>query len=449
MPNCTQESPPDRLEFGHLGRRVIEGRFDGGNMTSDGGVMLLASLDQRLGLTDAAARSITDPREPSSITHSIRDMLRQRVYGLVQGWEDLNNHTELRRDIAFQSAVGREDELASAPTLCRLEKFGTRAVAAKLHEVLVDQFIASFKTAPEELVLDFDATDCPLYGKQEDRFFHGYYDSYCYLPLYVFCGEQMLAAYLRPSKIDGAKHAAAILKLLVTRLRRVWPAVRIIFRADSGFCRQKILNWCDRSQVQYVVGLARNNRLQAMVAEVEGDMQSAFAEAVAKKAPVKQRRFLELTYGARTWKRTRRCVARLEFGQLGNNPRFVVTNIKPAEHDAAQLYDVLYCQRGEAENRIKEAQLGLFATRTSCQYFNANQFRILLSALAYTLVERLRALALKDTPLANAQIHTLRNQLLKLAAVITRNTRRIRLYFASHWPSASIFQTALHALNSG
>lgn len=444
MPNCTQDSSSERLEFGHLGRRVIEGCFDGGNMTSDGGVMLLAKLDQRLGLTEAAARSIADPREASSITHSIRDMLRQRVYALVQGWEDLNNHAQLRHDIAYQSAVGREDDLASAPTLCRLEKLGDRLAAVKLHEVLVDQFIASFKSAPEELILDFDATDCPLYGKQEDRFFHGYYDSYCYLPLYVFCGEQMLVAYLRPSKIDGAKHAAAILKLLVRRLRQVWPTVRIIFRADSGFCRQKILNWCDRNGVQYAVGLARNSRLQAMVAEVEADMKAGFDET-----GMKQRRFLELTYGARTWKASRRCVARLEYGSQGNNPRFVVTNIEHTERDAPQLYDQLYCQRGEAENRIKEAQLGLFATRTSCQYFNANQFRILLSALAYTLVERLRALALKDTPLANAQIHTLRNQLLKLAAVITRNTRRIRLYFASHWPSASIFHSALHALNSG
>ena len=449
MPNCTEGLSTERLDFGHLGRRVIEGRFDGGNMTSDGGVMLVSAVDKRIGLIDAAARAIVDPREPSSIKHGIGDMLRQRVYGLVQGWEDLNNHTQLRSDVAYQTAVGRDTDLASAPTLCRLEKLGDRTAAIKLHEVLVSQFINSFKTVPTELVLDFDATDCPLYGKQEDRFFHGYYDSYCYLPLYVFCGEQMLAAYLRPSKIDGAKHAAAILKLLVTRLRQVWPKVKIIFRADSGFCRQKILNWCDRSQVQYVVGLARNSRLQAMVAEVEGQMQDAFAETVTQKAPVKQRRFLELTYGARTWKRSRRCVARLEFGELGNNPRFVVTNIAVTERDAAALYDRLYCQRGEAENRIKEAQLGLFATRTSCQHFNANQFRILLSALAYTLVERLRALALKDTPLAHAQIATLRDQLLKLAAVITRNTRRIRLYFASHWPSASIFQQAFQALNSG
>ena len=449
MPNCTVGIAAERLTFGRLGRRTIEGRFDGGNMTGDGGVMLVSAVDKRIGLIDAAARSMVDPRDPGAITHSIRDMLRQRVYGLVQGWEDLNNHAQLRTDVAYQTAVGRDDDLASAPTLCRLEKLGERAAAVKLHEVLVDQFIASFKAAPEELILDFDATDCPLYGKQEDRFFHGYYDSYCYLPLYVFCGERMLAAYLRPSKIDGAKHAAALLKLLVNRLRQVWPKVKIIFRADSGFCRQKILNWCDRQGVQYVVGLARNSRLQALVAEVEGHMQDAFAETLTKKVPVKQRRFLELDYGARTWKRTRRCVARLEFGEQGNNPRFVVTNIAAGERDAAALYDRLYCQRGEAENRIKEAQLGLFATRTSCHYFNANQLRILLSALAYTLVERLRALALKDTPLAHAQIATLRNPLLKLAALITRNTRRIRLYFASNWPSADIFQRAFAAINSG
>ena len=183
MPNCTERNDSTRLEFGRLGRRVIEGCFDGGNMTGDGGVMLLAKLDQRLGLLDAAAGAIADPRKPFAIKHSIRDMLRQRVYGLVQGWEDLNNHTQLRRDIAYQTAVGREDDLASAPTLCRLEKLGTRAAAVRLHEVLVEQFIARFKTPPEELILDFDATDCPLHGTQEDRFFHGYYDSYCYLPL--------------------------------------------------------------------------------------------------------------------------------------------------------------------------------------------------------------------------------------------------------------------------
>ena len=448
MPNCTEGNSLKRLEFGRLGRRVIEGRFDGGNMTSDGGVMLLAALDRRLGLLDAAARCIADPRDPGAITHSVRDMLRQRVYALVQGWEDLNDHAQLRADVAYQTAVGRNDALASAPTLCRLEKLGTRAAAVRLHELLIAQFIQSFQSAPEELVLDVDATDTPLYGGQQDRFFHGYYDSYCYLPLYVFCGEQLLVAYLRPSKIDGAKHAAALLKLLVTRLRQAWPRVQIIVRADSGFCRQRILKLVrsrpgGRAGVQYVVGLARNSRLHGLVADQEQRMEPLYAQS-----QLKQREFMELVYGARTWQSMRRCVARLEFGSQGANPRFVVTNIKPAERDASALYDQLYCQRGEAENRIKEAQLGLFATRTSCHYFAANQFRILLSALAYTLVERLRAIALSGTTLARAQVASLRTQLLKLAAVITRNTRRIRLYFASEWPSAAIFQHALDVLNS-
>jgi Transposase DDE domain group 1 len=236
--NCTEQTELDLgvVEFGRLGRRVVEGRFDGGGMTSDAGVMLLAAADRRLGLTDAAARCIADPRNPLLIRHAVREMLRQRVYGLALGWEDLNDHTALRRDVAMQTAVGVDREVASAPTLCRLESWAQRASAVRLHEVLIEQFIASFEHAPEELVLDFDATDAPLHGRQEQRFFHGYYDCYCYLPLYVFCGQQLLlCAYLRPSRIDAAKHAAAILKLLVRRLRQAWPQMRIVFRGDSGF----------------------------------------------------------------------------------------------------------------------------------------------------------------------------------------------------------------------
>jgi len=220
MPNCTEEIGTNKIEFGRLGRRVVEGCFDGGSMTSDAGVMLLAATDRKLGLMQAAAGCIADPRSPLLIKHGVADMLRQRVYGLALGWEDLNDHGALRQDVAMQTAVGVDREVASAPTLCRLEKWADRATARRLHELLVEQFIASFKTAPEELVLDFDATDNPLHGQQEGRFFHGYYDCYCYLPLYVFCGQQLLCAYLRPSRIDGAKHAGAILKLLVTRLRQ-------------------------------------------------------------------------------------------------------------------------------------------------------------------------------------------------------------------------------------
>ena len=234
-------------------------------MTSDGGVMRPGAVDRKLGLIEAAARCISDPRSPLLIKHGVRDMLRQRVYGLVLGWEDLNDHAALRQNVAMQTAVGVDREVASAPMLCRLEKWADRATAWRLHQVLVEQFIASLKTAPKELVLDFDATDNPLHGQQEGRFFHGYYDSYCYLPLYVFCGQQLLCAYLRPSRIDGAQHTAAILKLRVRRLRQTWPNVRIIFRGDSGFCRQRIVNYCERAGVHYTVGLARNARLEAQV----------------------------------------------------------------------------------------------------------------------------------------------------------------------------------------
>ena len=441
-PNCSGQRELDLgvVKFGRLGRRVVEGRFDGGSMTSDAGVMLLSATDRRLGLIQAAARCIADPRNPLLITHAVRDMLRQRVYGLALGWEDLNDHKALRRDLAMQTAVGVDREVASAPTLCRLESWADRATAVRLHEVLVEQFVASFEHAPEELVLDFDATDNPLHGHQEGRFFHGYYDCYCYLPLYVFCGQQLLCALLRPSRIDAAKHAAAILKLLVRRLRRAWPAVRIVFRGDSGFCRQRLMNWCERSDVHYVIGLARNARLEQQVQYA----QLMLAEEY-ERSGVKQRWVSEFGYAANSWAHERRVVTRLEWSSQGGNPRFVVTNM---EQPPEQLYDHIYCQRGEAENRIKEAQVGLFATRTSCHHFAANQLRVLLAALAYVLIERMRTLALQGTELATAQVDTLRIRLLKLAAVVTRNTRRVRLYFASNWPTAAIFAQAMRALGS-
>ena len=444
-PSCTEEVDVGKIEFGRLGRRVVEGRFDGGSMTSDAGVMLLGEVDRKLGLIDAAARCIADPRSALLIKHDVRSMLRQRVYGLALGWEDLNDHGALRQDVAMQTAVGVQLELASAPTLCRLEKWADRATAWRLHQVLVDQFIASFKTAPEELVLDFDATDNPLHGQQEGRFFHGCllakgYDSYCYLPLYVFCAQQLLCAYLRPSCIDGARHAAAILKLLVRRLRQEWPDVRIIFRGDSGFCRARIINWCERADVHYIVGLARNARLEAQVEYAQLAMQEQYAQT-----GLKQRLVGEFSYAAQSWPHERRVITRLEWGDQGCNPRFIVTNLDGC---AQALYDRLYCQRGEAENRIKEAQVGLFATRTSCHVMRSNQLRMLLAALGYVLIERLRVLALQGTALASAQVDTLRIKLLKLAAVITRNTRRIRLYLASHWPSADIFAHAMRQLRS-
>ena len=256
----------------------------------------------------------------------------------------------------------------------------------------------------------------------------------------MFCGQQLLCAYLRPSRIDGARHAAAILKLLVTRLRQKWPVVRIVFRADSGFCRQRILNYCERAGVHYIIGLARNPVLERITEFQELAMKDAYASS-----GLKQREVGEFAYAAQSWTTERRVITRLEYGAQGNNPRYVVTNLTG---DPKALYDQLYCQRGEAENRIKEAQVGLFATRTSCQRLQSNQLRMLLAALGYVLIERLRALALQGTALANAQVDTLRIKLLKVAAVVTRNTRRIRLYLASNWPSADIFAHAMSELRS-
>lgn len=439
-PNCTQNENSKTIEFSKLGRRSVQGSFDAGSMSSDAGVLLLAETDKKLGLMQAAAKCIQDPRNPLLITHSVQTMLRQRVYGLALGWEDLSDHDHLRSDIAMQTAVGVDQDAASAPTLCRLESWAQRASAVALHEVLIEQFIASFKSAPSELILDFDATDNPLHGQQEQRFFHGYYDSYCYLPLYVFCGQQLLCAYLRTSSRDGAHHAAAILKLLVKRLRQAWPQVRIVFRGDSGFCRQRILNYCERAGVDYIVGLARNSRLQSITSFLEHTMQDAYEQT-----QLKQREIGDFMYAAESWPHERRVITRLEHSELGNNPRYVVTNMSG---DAQTLYDDVYCGRGECENRIKEAQVGLFATRTSCHVFQSNQLRMLLAALGYVLVERLRALALVGTQLATAQIGTLRTKLLKLAALVTRNTRSIRIHLPSAWPSADIFVHALEQLRS-
>jgi hypothetical protein len=434
MPNCTDQ----KMLFGRLGRREIEANFAGGALSSDGGLMLVRQVDRRLGLSKAVAGALHDPRDPERITHDLRDLVAQRLYGLCCGYEDLNDHGQLRHDPLMQTAVGRADELASSPTLSRLETRATRADIVALNRVLVEQFIAAHTVAPAELVLDVDASDIPLHGAQEHGEFHAYYDHYCYLPLYVFCGKAMLACVLRRSRIDGAKHAAAVIKLLVGRLREAWPAVRLIVRGDSGFCRQRLIRWCERRNVGYVIGVARNARLHRLVAGWERLLEQRHAECGTK-----QRLIREFRYAAQTWDRERRIVTRLEFGAQGTNPRFVVTNLDlPAE----SLYDDLYCQRGEAENRIKETQLDLFGTRASCQKFLANWLRVLFSALAYTLMQRLRELALAGTELARASAATIRVKLLKIGAAVIRNTRRVRLLFASHHPLRDIFFTAAQAL---
>ena len=340
----------------------------------------------------------------------------------------------------LQTACGRDRRLASPSTVGRLERAADRSWAWAAHVTMVEAFIASFDTAPDELVLDFDATDDAVHGRQVGRFFHGYYDHYCFLPLYVFCAEQLLVSYLRPSNIDGAKHAWAILKLLVTWLRQAWPEVRIILRADSGFCRHRMLTWCERHGVGYIVGLAKNARLND-----QASMWMAWAEAAYHHGGEKQRLFVDLRYGAKTWGRRRRVIARLEHGPKGANPRYVVTNL---EGGGQRLYDDLYCQRGEMENRIKE-QLALFADRTSAHAWWANQFRLLLSSLAYTLVEAIRRLALEGTAMARAQVATIRLKLLKIGAVVIRNTRRVSIHLSTACPDKRLFQLAAARLTAG
>ena len=437
MTDCSS----DRLSFPACRGRLVEAGFDGGWVTSNGGVLLLAQADRRLGLTAAVARRLGDPRQRGKRRHRVVDMVRQRVFGIALGYEDLNDHADLRHDPGLQTATGRDRALASAPTLCRFENRAERRWAWAVHEVLVESFIAAFAHPPEEIVLDIDATDDAVHGRQEGRFFHGYYDRYCFLPLYVFCGDHLLVAWLRPADIDPAKHSLGILKLLVARLRRAWPGVRVVVRADSGFCRWRLMRWCERHGVGYILGLARNARLAALAAP-----EMALAEAGFAQSGLKQRRFAELTYGARSWDRERRVIARIEHGPKGANPRFVVTNLAGEGRD---LYERLYCARGEMENRIKEQQLQLFADRTSCHRWWPNQFRLLLAGLAYTLLNAIRRCGLQGTGMARAQCATIRLKLLKIGAVIVRNTRRVRFHLSSACPEQALFRLVAARLKPG
>lgn len=429
----TKCSVPSSIFQGAKSRK-IEFNFTGGDISSDGGLLFVKEFDRKLGLTRRAGKLLDshDVRQPGKVRHSFSDMLRQRIFALVAGNEDLNDHHELRKDPLIQTVVGRDRALATPSTLCRFENSIEHQVCVELNRLFVEFFIESFTAPPHELILDFDATDDLTYGMQEKRFFHGYYDHYCFLPLYVFCGDQLLTAYLRPSKIDAARHSWAVLALLVKRLRQEWPEVRIIFRGDSGFCRQKMLNWCDKNGVKYIVGLAKNSRLL----ELTKDLQIQ-AEATYNETHEKAKLFTELEYAAGTWKYPRRVIAKAEFNRLGPNNRFIVTNLD----DAGQyLYEDVYCARGDMENRIKEQQLDLFADRTSCHDFTANQFRLQLSSLAYILMERFRALLLGGTKFAQATCGSIRLYLVKIGAVIRRNTRKIYIALSSACPNQTLIQ---------
>jgi hypothetical protein len=427
--------------FPSFKKRKVEAEFSGGNVSSDGGVLLLREVDRRVGLTRRLAEVLPDERVEGRCDHRLRDLLRQRIYGLCLGYEDLNDHESLRSDVALQTAVEHEGALASSSTLCRLEQRADRRMAVWIHEVLIEKFIESHRQTPKELVLDFDTTDDPVHGKQEGRFFHGYYDRYCFLPLYVFCGDQLLVSYLRPSNIDPAKHAWAILARVVRRLRAAWPRVKIIIRGDSGFCRWQMMRWCDRHGVSYILGVGKNNRLNGLA---EPWMKQAAAGYEAEQR--KQRVFADLEYAADTWDRTRRVILKAEHTDKGANPRYVVTNL---EGNAQELYERVYCARGEMENRIKEQQLGLFADRTSCHCWWANQWRLLLSSAAYVLMEAIRRLGLRGTELAQAQVGTIRLKLLKIGAIVIRNSRRVRLLLSSSYPFQRLFLQVAARLAGG
>jgi hypothetical protein len=368
-------------------------------------------------------------------------MLGQRIYGLCLGWADVCDHNALRNDLVLQTAVGRDQALASAPTLSRLETAATPGQAWALHRVLLEQFIASrrgLRRAPRELVLDVDATHVPLHGAQERSFFHGYYDNYCYLPLYVFCGRHLLAAKLRRSNLDASAGALAEVERIVAQIRARWPRVKIVLRADSGFARDPLMTWGEANAVDYVFGLARNERLVGTITE---ELAAAEAESLAQGGSA--RCFADFSWRTLdSWSRERRVVAKAEHLPKGSNPRFVVTSLSAAEIDARTLYEQVYCARGEVENRIKEQQLDLFAGRTSAATMRANQLRLWFASFAYVLIEALRRIGLRFTQFADATCGTIRLKLLKIGAQVRRSVRRIKVAMASACPFQAEYRLA-------
>jgi hypothetical protein len=439
---ATTDCNLDPLHFASLGSKPVLADFRGGRLTTDGGALLLREVADRIGLFDALNAAIPDPRHPVFVIHDQRAMIAQRVTAIAPGYEDLNDHQDLRTDPVLQVAAGKFPEaglpLASPPTLCRLENRVDRDTLVKLAKVFVDQFIAAHSTPPEHLILDFDATDDRVHGQREGRFFRGYYDHHCFLPLCVFRDDERLVSYLRPSNIDAAKHARVVLKLLVDQLRQAWPGVKITFRGDGGFCRWRLMRWCDSHGIGYVLGLAKNTVLERAAAD-----EIARARRQFQRTGQPQRVFGSFSYAASTWERARRVTVKAEHNAQGGNPRFIVTNVPG---DPQELYEDVYCQRGEMENRIKEQQLDLFADRTSCHRFLANQFRLLLSSAAYVLVQALRRTALSGTELARAQVGTIRLKLFKVAARVVVSARRVIFHLASSYPYRAVFRAVYERL---
>lgn len=463
------ECNTNRFDFQPLAKREVRGGFDGGTVTSDGGALLLREVDTKFAILRRFAACFTDHRDPELVEHSVDDLIAQRVYALTLGYEDLNDHDRLRHDPLLAVLVGKHDPtgqdrrrpqdrgkaLAGKSTLNRLELSPPRAdknsrykkITAdlgRMESLLSDFFLEAHPTPPEQIVLDFDATDDPIHGDQLGRFFQGYYQEYCYMPHYVFCGEHLLVAQLRPADQDGAAGSVEKLVGLVERIRGAWPDVQIIVRADSGFCRENLMRWCEDNGVDYVLGIAKNDRLRW---EIDLELELAKAQFEATGEPA--RRFKDFSYRTReSWSRERRVVGKAEHLAKGANPRFVVTSLSQQQYDARSLYEDVYCQRGEMENRIKEQQLMLFADRTSAEDMRANQIRLYFSSIAYVLLSAMRRTGLAGTPLERAQCSTIRLKLLKIGAVVRVTVRKVWVSFSESYPYREQFLKVLANIRS-
>ena len=455
----TTECSTDLFGFASVeGREVVAG-FDGGAITSDAGALLLGAADRAIGLIRGLAACFHDERRQDLIEHEVMTLVGQRVFGIALGYEDLNDHDELRRDpmmavLAGKLEARREDyaPVAGKSTLNRLEL--SRLQPTRYHKIshnpvairrlFVDLFLEAHEQAPSEIILDLDATDDPVHGEQEGRFFHGYYDCYCYLPLYVFCGRHLLAAKLRSAGVDATAGVVEELVRIVAQIRQRWPYVRILVRADSGFGRDELMAWCEANRVDYLLGVQKNPRL---VAEIEDEL--ARAEAKSRSSGKPARYYRDFTWRTRTtWSRARRVIAKAEFTGGEANPRFVVTSLKRAKLPPKYVYEKLYCARGEMENRIKECQLDLYADRTSTATMRANQLRLWFASMAYVLVCAVRRIGLQQTPFSEATCGTIRLKLLKIGALVRISARRIKIAMASGCPAAQAWGTAAVRLNA-
>ena len=449
MPTQCSEN---ELDLGRSAGRKLVGAFDGGAITSNGGAVLLAGADRGLRLADRLAACFTDLRAADAVKHTLPDLLRQRIFGLALGYEDLIDHDALRFDPVLAAVIDKPGgALAGKSTLNRLEhasKIGQdrhhkiNHNTAAIERLFVDLFVDAHPKPPTRIVIDLDATDDRLYGEQEGRHFHGYYDCYCYLPLYVFCGRHLLAAKLRSSANDAADGATEEVARIVGHIRERWPRTTIVIRADSGFCRDDLMTWCEANGVQYVLGLAGNERL---VSQIASEMKAA--ERKAKRTGQPARVFADFHYRTRkSWSAKRRVIGKAEFTNGSANPRFIVTNVHAAFGSARFLYEIVYCQRGEMENRLKECQGDLFADRTPTPTMRANQLRLWLSSLAYVLMCAVRRIGLAGTKLERATCGTIRLALLKIGARVTISVRRVKLAFASSCPQADVFAMAARRL---